>query len=86
MDDELLEDKYISELSFSEIIIYAVISVIIAQLWLIFFNNLIYNTVGISETSLFSNLVLLILFLFFFIFFLNNPITLRVNRFTPLTI
>lgn len=83
----LLSDTALAESNFLQIIVFAIISVILAQLWLLVLSNLLYNTLGLSKSSYYIHLVLFFLLFVFFTFFLNySPTAIRGARIIPFNI
>lgn len=71
-----LQQKLVYELSAIEIIVYAVVSVIIAQLWLRASTNLLFSSLA-TPTSSWTLLVLSISFTFVFLYYaMSYPATL----------
>lgn len=59
--------KTISELSFVEVLIGFIFVWVIAALWITFFKNLFYNTMGLDESSTFQTFSIAILITMIFL-------------------
>lgn len=55
-----LSQQLTKELTYAEVAVFLVASVILAQLWLRFYENLLYETLGYSNTSTYVSYVLAI--------------------------
>ena len=83
----VLSDSLLSESTFIEVVSFAVISIIVAQLWLTVLNNFMFNSLGLSEMSWYVSAVVGVFIFIFFLYLLEyNPQILRPNRVVPLTI